>query len=179
MFKKGRHAPAHLQLDRAQYFVTGAIYRRRPLLRDHDVKQYLLETMRDCLAEKAWQLEHWVILDNHYHLMATSALGGDLPKIFRKLHVLSARYILDRQHSELPIWWNYWDYCPRDERDYYVRLNYLLNNPVKHGYASRLEDYPYSSFGQTLASLGRERLARQFTEHAGYRSLNLPEDRDD
>ncbi|PZN72580.1 MAG: hypothetical protein DM484_24290 [Candidatus Methylumidiphilus alinenensis] len=28
----------------------------------------------------------------------------------------------------LPVWWNYWDYCPRDEQDYYRHLNYSVFN---------------------------------------------------
>jgi putative transposase len=40
-----------------------------------------------------------------------------------------------------------------------TRLNYLLMNPLKHGYTRNLHDYPFSSFHQVFADLGRERLA--------------------
>ena len=89
-----------------------------------------MATIEACFQEKNWQLDHWVILDNHYHLLATSDKGDDMSKIFRKIHGLSAQFIQAQGRCDLPVWWNYWDYCPRDEKDYFVRLNYLLNNPI-------------------------------------------------
>ncbi len=31
------------------------------------------------------------------------------------------------------IWRNYWDRCPRDQRDFYTFFNYIHLNPWKHG----------------------------------------------
>ena len=78
--------------------------------------------------------------------------------------------------AEKPIWWNYWDYCPRNERDYYIRLNYLYNNPIKHGLVTNLLDYPYSSFHSFLKQHGRKDLIKQFREYPEYKSLQLDED---
>ncbi len=176
MLKKRPHTPAHLFVDNAAYFITSAIYQKWPLLKPGSVKQHLLATIEACLAEKNWQLNHWVILDEHYHLLAISAKGEDMPKIFRKIHGLSAQFIQAHEPCELPIWWNYWDYCPRDEQDNLVRLNYLLNNPVKHGYVTKLADYPYSSFHATFDKLGREALGQQFKDYPSYKDLQLDED---
>jgi putative transposase len=93
-----------------------------------------------------------------------------------KIHMLSAQFILSELEVEKPIWWNYWDYCPRGEKDYFVRLNYLLNNPVKHGYVTDLADYPYSSFHQMLKKQGNENLVRQFKTYTEYKQLYLDED---
>lgn len=176
MLKKNSHTPAHLFVDNTAYFITSAIYQKRPLLRPEAVKQQLLATIESCLQEKNWRLEHWVILDDHYHLMTTSTKGEDMPKIFRKIHGLSAQFIQAQARCELPIWWNYWDYCPSDEKDFLIRLNYLFNNPVKHGYVANLADYPYSSFHTTLDKLGREALAQQFKDYPEYKGLQLDED---
>ncbi|MGB0723570.1 MAG: hypothetical protein ACPGU7_14365, partial [Gammaproteobacteria bacterium] len=75
------------------------------------------------------------------------------------------------------VWHNYWDYCPRDEREYRVRLCYLLNNPVKHGYVSDLHDWPWSSFHRLIGEGGEEGLRRIFMDHPEYRGLRLAEDR--
>lgn len=176
MLKKRPHTPAHLFVDNSAYFITSAIYQKRLLLKPESVKQHLLATIEACFREKNWQLEHWVILDDHYHLLATSAKGEDMPKIFRKIHGLSAQFIQAQARCDLPIWWNYWDYCPRDEKDYFVRLNYLLNNPVKHGYVANLADYPNSSFHAIFEKLGRGALAQQFKDYPGYKDLQLDED---
>ncbi len=76
----------------------------------------------------------------------------------------------------LPVWWNYWDYCPRNEHDYTVRQNYLFNNPFKHGYVTDLKDYHFSSFQRLLETQERETLARQFQEYKEYRYLLVEED---
>ena len=146
MLKKYPHNPAHLFVDNSPYFVTAAIYQKRNLLQSSTTKDYLLDTIQSCFAEKGWLLNAWVILDNHYHVLGISKKGEDLSGIFSKIHMLSAKFIRSQQQAEKPIWWNFWDYCPRDERDYFIRLNYLLNNPVKHGYVADLKNYPYSSF---------------------------------
>jgi len=176
MLKQGLQPPAHLYADNTAYFITSAIYQKRLLLDQKAVKKHLLATIKACFSEYHWRLDHWVMLDNHYHLMATSAKGKDMSKIFRKIHFLSAQFIQSQTPCDLPVWWNYWDYCPRDEADYFIRLNYLLNNPVKHGYVTHLADYPYSSFHGTLKKLGRDALARQFRDFSGYKNLRLDED---
>jgi putative transposase len=99
-----------------------------------------------------------------------------MSKIFRKIHGLSTQFIQPQGRCDLPVWWNYWDYCPRDEKDYLIRLNYLLNNPVKHGYVTNLVDYPYSSFHITLKKLGRDTLLQQFKDYSEYKNLHLDED---
>jgi len=176
MLKKGKHSPAHLLLDNTPYFITSAIYQKRALLAPDSIKHYLIKTIETCLAEKNWILDNWVILNNHYHLLVISHKGEDLSKIFRKIHGLSARFIQTQVACEKPIWWNYWDYCPRNEADYLIRLNYLLHNPVKHGYVQNLHDYPFSSFHTMIEKQGQERLRRQFTEHSKYKALILDED---
>ena len=90
--------------------------------------------------------------------------------------MLSARFICSQLQAEKPIWLNYWDYCPRDERDYVIRLNYLFNYPVKHGYVADLKNYPYSSFHSMLKMHGREFLVQQFKEYSEFKNLCLDED---
>jgi putative transposase len=175
MLKRYKHRPAHLLLDKTSYFITGSIYQKRELLNDQ-LKVQLIALLQQTFTEFCWTLEHWVVLNNHYHLMAISHKGTDLPTIIARVHYQSGQLIRKAHPSDLPVWWNYWDYCPRDEKDYFIRLNYLLNNPVKHGYTKNLTDYPFSSFHQHIEKVGRENLRRQFSKHNQYQSLILDED---
>jgi putative transposase len=175
MLKQHPHTPAHLFLDDTPYFVTGGIYRKRMLLANPEIKHSLLDLLQTCFDMYNWELHHWVILDNHYHVLGISREGKDLTNIFRKVHSKAAISIRQLTHCAKPVWWNYWDYCPRDETDYMVRCNYLLNNPVKHGYVMDLRDYPFSSFHTLLANLVRERLVKQFRDYPDYKTLILHE----
>ena len=69
MLKKGLHSPAHLFIDDAHYFITSSIYQKRPLLASPIIKNHLIKTIINCLSERNWILNDWVILDNHYHLL--------------------------------------------------------------------------------------------------------------
>ena len=110
------------------------------------IKDLLQQLLHQVFTEYDWKLDHWVILDNHYHLLVNSCKGQDLPRIISKIHNQSAQGInqlfLSQQSTQKKVWSNYWDYCPRDEQDYNLRLCYLLNNPVKHGFVDTASNYP-------------------------------------
>ena len=53
----------------------------------------------------------------------------------------------------------------RSERHYFVTLNYIHNNPVKHGYVNQWGDWPYSSFSWYLQEKGREWLLDLWREY--------------
>lgn len=40
----------------------------------------------------------------------------------------------------------FWEHRIRDETDYRQHVDYIHWNPVKHGWVSRVKDWPYSSF---------------------------------
>ncbi len=171
--------PTHFYVDSSAYFISAATYQHQRLL-DDAVKERLRDLLFEVYAEFGWRVEHWVILDDHYHLLANSCRGSDLPTIMRKVHGVSAQLINARlppgARGQAQVWCNYWDYCPRDEREYNTRLCYLLHNPIKHGYVERLGDWPWSSFHSLLAEQGEQRLQGVFREHREFRGLVLEEE---
>ena len=179
MYKNRPHTPAHLLIDHTTYFITGATKFKRHLLKQKDIKYALIEDFHTYFRQYHWELHHWVILDNHYHLLGKSSQGKDLPQMIRSIHSRNAKIIIQATGCEKPVWWNYWDYCPRKEVEYYVRLNYLLNNPVKHGYVTNLKDYPFSSYFKILEEIKYDDLRQQFIKYPGYRTLHLREAYDD
>ena len=49
--------------------------------------------------------------------------------------------------GERGIWQRrYWEHTVRDETDYARHMDYIHFNLMKHGYVSRVQDWPYSSF---------------------------------
>jgi putative transposase len=149
--KRYRHAPAHLFLTDYHYFITAGTYEKKPCF-DSDVKKKLLfNTICKILKENYGKLQGWVILANHYHILTKLKDAFFLPQITRKIHSISA--VLVNKVSKQPgrkIWYQYWDECIRDERDYYAKLNYIQFNPVKHGYVWGPEEYKFSSYNHYL-----------------------------
>ncbi len=124
-------------------------------------------------------MHQWVILDNHYYLLGKSNAGKDLAKIMQGIHGATSLDIYQKIGCGKPVWYSFWDYCPRNEKDYFVRLNYLLWNPVKHNYVDDLKEYPFSSFIEMYSKIGRESLVRQFKKFPEYRRLVISEAMDD
>lgn len=44
----------------------------------------------------------------------------------------------------------YWEHTIRDERDSAVHMDYIHFNPVKHGLAARLADWPFLGFAKCV-----------------------------
>lgn len=40
----------------------------------------------------------------------------------------------------------FWEHTIRDDSDFERHVGYVHDNPIKHGHATRVVDWPYSSF---------------------------------
>lgn len=96
-----------------------------------------------------------VILPEHLHCLWTLPEHDDN---------YSARWMLIKRHFSLNtpktetikstrlrkrergIWQRrFWEHCIRDERDFNNHIEYIHNNPIKHGYVTHAQAWPYSS----------------------------------
>ena len=160
------HHPPHIFLDDTWYMVTAATFQHSPLLHPDGHKQLLRDKLRILTGEFGMKLKAWVILDNHYHLLVKSQVGERLPDFFQRFHGRISYEINQRDDMHRrQVWHNYWDTCIRDEAGFWTRFNYIHNNPVKHGYVSRMEDWPYSSYRYYLRSKGADWLADAFRRY--------------
>ncbi len=103
------------------------------------------------------ELQAWVVLANHYHLLAYVPDFEVLGQLFRSVHGPTSR--LWNQADESPgrkVWYRYTDRAIRSERHYYTTLNYIHYNPVKHGYADSPYEWETSSVGWYLEHHGRD-----------------------
>jgi putative transposase len=155
--RKIEHHPPHVYLDDTWYIITAGTFDRGALLSNEQAKELLRDTLKTLALEFRITLRAWVILDNYYHLLLRTSRGKDLSHFIGRLHGSTARQInLWDQVTARQVWHNYWDTCIRTEADYWTRFNYIHNNPVKHGYVSKWEDWPFSSYGYYLRTKGEE-----------------------
>ena len=57
------------------------------------------------------------------------------------------------RRGERGIWQRrYWEHLIRDQADFQAHMDYVHFNPVKHGLAGRVLDWPYSTFHQLVAA---------------------------
>jgi len=141
------HAPTHRLAESGTYMVTAGTYGKANFFSDGPLLRMLHHALLQIAAENQWQLEAWAVFPNHYHFIAHSpSQSGTLVTFLRELHSRTA--IALNRHDSLPgrkIWHNYWDSRLTHERSYLARLNYVHQNPVKHGLVAVASQYRYCS----------------------------------
>jgi len=161
------HHPPHIYLDDTWYIITAATLNHAHLLSRETAKTLVSDTLKELIIEFGITLRAWVILNNHYHLLLRVRVGKDLPRFFGRLHGSTSRQInLWDAATGRQVWHNYWDTCIRNEYDLWTRFSYVHNNPVKHGYVQRPEDWGFSSYHYYLRAKGEEWLADCWQRYA-------------
>lgn len=161
------HSPPHRVGDTCYYHITAACYEHRPVVghssdRMSEFEKSLLETVRP-LCE---QVVVWALLPNHYHLLVRTL---DIKRLLKQLGRLHGRTSFEWNGQESrrgrKVWCNVVETAIKSEGHFWATLNYVLNNPVRHGYVQQWLDWPYSNAADYLASVGRataERIWREF-----------------
>ena len=97
--------------------------------------------------EHGWQLEAWAVLANHYHFVGRDTPGAaGLRTFVGKFHSESARRLnrLDGVESRT-VWYQFRDTRLTYQHAYLARLNYVHQNPVRHGLVRVANQYPWCS----------------------------------
>ena len=164
-----KHHPPHIYEDDTFYFLTARTVEKNKLFDTGEKKRIFNRTLKNVLEKYNYLLYAWTILDNHYHLLVKIAIGENLKFFVKDLHSLSAKRIneLDGQTGR-KVWFQYWDRCIRDEKDFYFHFNYIHHNLVKHGYVKIQDDvlkYPFCSYNQWMEKKGGEWMSDCFAEY--------------
>ena len=139
--------PPHIYQDNKFYFITAKTFENRRFFNTLAKKSMFVQSLRTAVKRFSFELIAWVFLDQHYHMIINVGLGKQLGRCINNLHANSSRLLNKLENKDgRKIWYQYWDRCIRSERDFWTRINYIHHNPVKHGYAVKMEDYPFSSY---------------------------------
>jgi putative transposase len=152
VFKTYQHNPPHLFRPNSVYMLTASTYQKENIIHIPERKRQLKDSLFKAAELHKWQVIAWVILHNHYHVLVESPENAlNLAKFVASYHKFTSR--MWNKADKTPgrqVWWNYWDTCIRSEKDYGNRLGYIFWNPVKHGLAQSVEEYPFSSYQDYL-----------------------------
>ncbi len=139
------HAPSKIANGPGMYMVTSGVYLKRHLFKGEERLELLQSTIFETCLEFEFDLQAWAILSNHYHLVGFMPTEDSLGKMIAKLHSNSSRELnrLD-QTSGRKVWHQHWRTLLTFETSYLARLNYVHNNPTKHGLGPA-NMYPFCS----------------------------------
>lgn len=145
--KQWPHSPSHFFLETGTYMITGSTLHKQHFFTQPNELDLLQETLFELAEKYGFHLQAWALFSNHYHLMLQTS---DDPKCLRKfithLHASSARSLnLLQNQIGRKVWFQYWDTRITFEKSYLARLNYIMQNPVKHKLVKDSNDYPWCS----------------------------------
>jgi len=144
------HAPTHQLADRGTCFVTASTYQKEHRFAGAQRLRVLHRGLLSQGEKFGWRLEAWAVFSNHYHFIAHSPAdakdASSLGTMLSMLHVKTAEWInkLDGARGR-EVWHNFWDTKLTHQRSYFTRLNYVHQNPVKHGLVPVACQYPWCS----------------------------------
>jgi putative transposase len=170
------HAPQHRLTEAGVYFVTARAAGRRHLFHTPARRDWFQETLFRLMEEKAWQLEAWAVLSNHYHLIGHSPDGTaeTLGPLLQKLHSLATKEVnrLDGTPGRTRLWQNFRETHLTFQRSYLARLNYVHQNAAHHGLVKVGSEWPWCSAAafkraatpawvKTIARIAYDEIARE------------------
>jgi putative transposase len=147
--------------DYRRLFVPGGEYFFTANLEDRssDLLVRNIETLRSAWRHverhKPFETVAAVVLPDHIHCIWKLPPGDDdFPGRWRLLKghftksLIAAGAALDgRRPKEGGIWQRrFWEHVIRDDRDRLAHVDYIHNNPIKHGHCSRVDEWPYSTW---------------------------------
>lgn len=142
------HRPPHLCLGEGFYLVTAATFEHVQHFKDPDELSALEIRILEALNHANIQCRSWVILPNHYHLLLELENPMEYGGIIAPVHRKSALYCNKRDKVfNRKVWYKYADRKIRSEKHYWATVFYILQNPLKHGFVDKPEDWLWSSHG--------------------------------
>ncbi|MDB2686927.1 transposase [Mariniblastus sp.] len=160
------HSPPHVLAPDVYRLITGACFEHKPILESARRLKWFEQKLLDHLRNQSLEVAAWVVLPNHYHVLVKIPDIKKFTKAQGQLHG-STSLEMNREDNQLnrQVWYRCSDRFMRSKRHFYTTLNYIHNNPVKHGYVDKWGDWAFSSFHWYLENKGRNWLVELWQEH--------------
>ena len=149
LYREWAHAPSHLFVSGGTYIVTAATYQKALLFDSPEKRDFLMQSLFDEAERWGWSLQAWAVMANHYHFVALAPEdAAKLKRLITSLHSKTAIWLNKMDGAPgRKVWFQYWDTILTYQHSYMARLNYVHNNPVKHGLVGDAENYRWCSLG--------------------------------
>ncbi len=136
---------------------------RQNVFRGPEDFQTFLGLLLDYSRQFDVAIHAYVLMDNHFHLLATPQTADGLPQMMQALGRRYVRYFNDRYQRTGTLWeGRYRSTIIESERYLLTCMTYLDLNPVRAGMVAHAQDYPWSSHAHYIG----QRTDRLITPHA-------------
>jgi putative transposase len=162
------HSPPHrFPPGKQQYLITAACFEHAPIVGSSPER---MDQFADALLETATkfsdQLYAWCVLPNHYHMLLRTKQCPELLAQLARLHgKTSHQWNGEDATRGRKVWFGIAEREMRTERHLWASVNYVHHNPVKHGYATRWQEWPWGSARSYLEDVGKDRAEQVWKEY--------------
>ncbi|MDM0051908.1 transposase [Variovorax sp. J22R115] len=145
---------------------------RQPVFVDRADHEFFLGLIGENAARFGIALHAYVLMDNHFHLLATPSTADGLPQWMQAVGRRYVRYFNDRHGRTGTLWeGRYRSTLIQTDRYLLTCMVYIDLNPVRAGTVTDARDFPWSSHGHYVGL----RQDRFLTPHPLYWALgNTP-----
>ena len=140
------------------YAFTVVTRERKPIFVDEKSVALLLAVVADIQQRRPFVVDAYAILPDHAHMGWTLPDGDSdfstrmmlVKKSFTRLYrdrICPRRMVAMVRSKSSPVWQNrFWEHLVSDDRDYIAQIEYIHQNPVRHGLVAMPIEWPHSSF---------------------------------
>ena len=141
------HAPCHSFNKEGAYMITAATLHKQHFFKQDCELDLLQEILFDLANRYECYLEAWSLFSNHYHFIARPPSdSNNLKKLISHFHTSSAKMLNEKHQTPgRKVWYQYWDTHLSFQNSYLARLNYVMQNPVKHQLVKCATEYKWCS----------------------------------
>jgi putative transposase len=111
---------------------------------DDDYRRYL-EWLQLYTVRYGVDIWAYCLMPSHVHFICVPRVEGALARAFNALHMRYAQYFWAKNNKTRHLWRGRFLSCILDDRSAFEVVRNIENNPLHCGFATKAEDYPWSS----------------------------------
>ena len=148
------------------FFFTVVTYNRRPSFSEDRARRLLRQALDQANRRRPFHTVAAVLLPDHLHCIWTLPHGdADFSTRWRQIKGAFTRAYLTgggdeahlsqgkRRKGARGVWHQrFWEHTIRDHDDLRRHVEYIFYNPVKHGHAPCVHQWPWSTFHEAVAN---------------------------
>lgn len=161
------HSPPHENRGNREYHIDAACYEHRHYIGFSPERMSAFEAeLLTIFEEQSDHVYAWCVLPNHYHVLIKAEDVETTMSKIGKLHGRTAYYWNGEEKTRgRKVWFNGIERAIRSERHFWATMNYVLHQPVHHGYSAKWQEWPYSNAMEYLKSVGEKRAREIWREY--------------
>jgi len=158
------HAPPHPFRESGYYMFTAANYEHALIMNSPERRTNFQKRLLLAFQEIEAIIVAWVILANHYHILACVNSLEDVSAALKQLHGSTSFEwnLADGLQGKRKVWYKFSDRMIRGNEHYFRAMNYIHCNPIKHGYVEKASDWQWSSLSMYYEDHGLDWLREKW-----------------